>query len=514
MIAQSAYRNQYPAASFLNNEKGILALRQLVRGGSSALQKAGYVVGTPPDTANDLVSFLPQDLARIFSEQTRGDRQIVLTKRIPTLQANSTRFYMAVQQSDGDTPYIPNFQSETGLSAQRVATTEQPYVDLKQHGDRRIISATAMQVGLIGGLTPMGVPQVSRDGLGKALRDSVRAKRKAFERDLFWASSTVNTLEFDSIPKQIDDNGIVDLNVFDLRDQYLTWETVFSAVALNADSKYGTMTEEIMLSAAQMSSLTAQASDSGRWDRSYNGKTGAKPSGNGWTYNPDRMGLTGPMDQFIPLVVAPFLNMGSSYEYTLASVGTPASTVTIANQTSATAGGAGSDFTSADAGDYIYGVVASFAQGTSAGYVTATIPVTAGQEVTIVMNDAAIGSATNPLYSYTLFRSDKGGSAATLKPLKRYPAQNVSGHTEMVDDNSTIAGTDLVMGLQYGASNPGDGGAINMPTLLDPVRFPLPVTDYVGVQHVVLSIQAPKIWHPYRQILFKNCKRAAVPTTA
>lgn len=509
----SSYQNQYPAAPWLNGDKGILALRALVRGGSSALQKAGYVIGTPPDTANDLVSFLPQDLARIFTEQTRGDRQIVLSKRIPTIQANSTRFYMAVQDSDGDTGYIPNFQAETGLSAQRVATTSQPYVDLKQHGDRRIISATAMQVGLVGGLTPMGIPQVSRDGLGKALRDSVRAKRKAFERDLFFASSAVNSLEFDGLPKQINDGGTVDLNVFDLRNQLLTWETLFAAIALNADSKYGTMTEEIMLCAAQMNSLTAQASDSGRWDRSYNGRPGAAPSGHGWTYNPDRMGLTGPMGQFVPLVVAPFFSLSSNYEYITASVGTPAQTVTIANQTSAAAGGSGSDFTSADAGDYIYGVVAIFAQGASAGYVTAAIPVTAGQEVTITMNDAAIGTAANPLYAYMIFRSDKDGDATTLKPLKRFPAKNATV-TVMVDDNSTIAGTDDVMALQFGASNPGDGGAINMPTLLDPVRFPLPVTDYVGVQHIVLSIQAPKVWHPKRQILFKNCQRPVVPAAS
>lgn len=510
-MMSSAYHNQYPAAAWLNNDKGILALRALVRGGSSALQKAGYVIGTPPDTANDLVSFLPQDLARIFSEETRGDRQIVLTKRLPTLQADSTRFYMAVQTSDGDTGYIPNFQAETGLSAQRVATTEQPYVDLKQHGDRRIISATAMQVGLVGGLTPMGIPQVGRDGLGKALRDSVRAKRKAFERDLFWASSDVNPLEFDGIPKQIDDNGEAGLNVFDLRNELLTWETLFSAVALNADSKYGTITEEFILPAVQMSSLTAQASDSGRWDRSFNGKPAATPSGHGWQYNPEKMGLVGPMNQFVPLVVAPYFNLGSNYEYLLASVGTPAQTVTIANQTSAAAGGSGSDFTSADAGDYIYGVVAIFAQGSSAGYVTAAIPVTAGQEVTITMNDSAIGTTDNPLYAYMIFRSEKDGDASTLMPLKRYPVKNSGGHTVMVDDNSTIAGTDQVMGLQYGASNAGDGGAINMPTLLDPVRFPLPVTSYVGVQHIVLSIQAPKVWHPNRQILFKNCARVAVP---
>lgn len=501
----AAYQNQFSRqAPWLNSDRGIAALRALARQRPSDIAKATtYQIGTPPDSSNDLVSFLPQDLSRVFSEQTRGDRQIVVTKRVPTVPAISTRHYMAVQQSDGDTAYIPNFQSETGLSASRVAETTQPYVDLKQHSDRRTIDATAMQVGLIGGLTPMGVPQVSRDGLAKALRDSVRAKRKAFERDLLWASSAVNSLEFDSIPDQVIDNGIPELNVFDLRGAALTWEYLLTQVALNAGSKYGTMTEEIWLTTRQWAQLGIQSSDSGRWDRQYTGA--AAPSKNGWAFNPTSLGLTGPMGQFIKLVCVPFLDLGSNYEYLLASVGTPERTVTIANQTSAAAGGSGSQFTSTDAGDYIYGVVAIFAQGSSAGYLTAAIPVTTGQEVTITMNDAAIGTTDNPLWAYMLFRSSKDGDSSTLKPLKRFPVKNSGGHTVMVDDNSTIAGTDRTCGLQFMGSNPGDGGAINLPTLLEPVRFPLPLTTMIGVQQIILSIQAPKVWHPYRQFVITNC---------
>ena len=498
------YFNSYAGAPFLGDTEGILKLRALVRSGRDAISKATtYQIGTPPDSGNDLVSFLPEDLSKVFAEQTRGDMQIVATKQVPTVTASSTQHYMTVQQSDGDTPYIPNFQAETGLSGLRTATATKPYVYLKQHADRRQSTETAQQVGLIGGLYAMGVPQVKRDGLAKMLRDAVRAKRKAFERDLLWASSEVNDLEFDSIPDQIDVDGIPDLNVFDLRGAALTWEYLFDKIALNAGSKYGTMTEKIWLTPRQWGQLGIQANDSGRWDRQYTGK--AVPEGKGWVFNPSAMGITGPLGQFIKLDVVPFLDASSIYEYITSSVGTPAQTVTIANQTSAAAGGSGSYFTSTDAGDYIYGVVAIFANGSSAGYTTAAIPVTAGQEVTITMNDSAIGTSDNPLYAYAVFRSSKDGDDTTLKFLKRYPVKNSGGHTVMVDDNSVLPGTDKTLGLQIGAREAGDGGAINIPTLLEPVRFPLPVNTFVGVQQITLSIQAPKVWLPYRQILIKNC---------
>ncbi len=500
----SGYINQFSqSAPWLGSIEGINALKGLARMRPESMMKAMNVIGTPPSSSNEYVSFLPQDLARFFSAETRTDRDIVATKALPVVDAFSTQFAMAIQTSYGDTRFITNFQSETGLSASRTGIARPDTVNLKQHSDRRTISATAQQVGLVGGIGPMGVPMVSRNGLGKVLWESIKGKSLAYERDLFHADSGVNALEFDSIPIQIFDNGTEDLNWFDLRGALMTWEALFTAIAQLSGSKFSATTQAIWLTSDTWASLMIEANDSGRWDRSIDGQPA--PSGQGWVYNPTRAGLVGPKGQFIPLVVAPMLKGPTDYPYTLnaAVQGTPAQQVTIANQTSAAAGGSGSQFTAADAGDYIYGVVAVFLDGASVGYSTAAITVTAGQEVTITMDDAAIGTADNPLYAYELWRSDKDAAATTFKFIKRYPPKNATV-TVMVDDNSTIPGTDVALALQWSE------GGINVPTLLKPVRFPLPTTTMVATQHVVLSIQAPKVWHYNRQIAFKNVGRPAV----
>lgn len=501
----SAYQNMLQVP-ILNTDQGIRELREIARGRGSAVdlfKATQNVIGTPPDSANEFVAFMPQDVSRIFSAVTQGERQIVMSKRIAEIPVDSTQFFWPVQTNWGSQPNITAFASETSLTASRTGTAEQRSVNLKQHMDRRTLSITGGMVGMIGGINPMSVPQVSRNGLSRLLGDSIRAKRLMFERDLFHASSAVNPLEFDSIPYQIKSLGTADINKIDLRGEILTWETLLGGVAGLADQLSGAVTQEIVLTGAQWASLGAQASDHGRWMQGEAGTAG--PTAHGWTYNPQRKGLVGPIDdQFVPLVVAPFLDALAQFPYSAASVGTPAQTVTNSDVTSIAAAGSGSQFTGDYVGTYIYSLMATFQNGSSAGFNTNSVAVTSGQEVTITMNDSAIGTADNPLLAYWVYRSLPDGAATTRQFLGRFPVKNVGGHTVIVDTNAVIPGTDDTLGLQY------NDGAINLPTLLPATRFPLPLSTFGGWQHILLSIQAPKVWHWERQIVWTNCGRSSV----
>jgi hypothetical protein len=169
--------------------------------------------------------------------------------------------------------------------------------------------------------------------------------------------------------------------------------------------------------------------------------------------------------------------------------------------TPATAADAASKFLAADAGDYIYKVVARNRHGLSVPVATAAVTVAAGEKVTIAITDGS------PLAScYVIYRTEKDGDADDAVEITQIERTGVS--TSYVDLNENLPNTSQAAMIEQTARN------LVIKQLAPLTRIPLAVIDtsmrWAQVLYLVLSLQSPN-----RNVLFKNVGRidgTKVPT--
>lgn len=104
----------------------------------------------------------------------------------------------------------------------------------------------------------------------------------------------------------------------------------------------------------------------------------------------------------------------------------------------APAGAEVSQFGASDAGEYLYGLLASGAKGHSAGVTLAPVAIGEGEVGAFTLNDSGVTG----VFYYHLWRTDPDGTK--LKYLGRV-TKAAAGNTTFVDDNSKIAGTNYAV---------------------------------------------------------------------
>ncbi len=482
---------------YLSGSKAMLELKRMASPAmqKANIQKAASVIGTPPNgSANDLAVFVPEDIQKFWTAETVRNKHIVVSKLLPVVPAYSTEHKWLVVEEYGGR-YATHFFDETGkLPTVNKTKTREGSALLKLFGERRQIGNLAEVVAQIGNINPGGPPMVSRSGRARETANAIRAEVIAYEHSTLWGDSRVNSLEFDGLVKQMKDNGVDGLNVHDLRGAPLTFARLLRDISRVRSKPYYATIEEILLTETQWASLAIEATDSARWARE-----GVEMSlESGWRFNPVGMYLSSPNGDKVKFRIVPAL--APEVELPAAAEGDPAATLSYAGDvTSITAGAdASSKFVAGDVGVYKYAIKAVFRNGTPLHFTTPNVSVDTGDIVTGVMDDAAIGTTDNPLEWYELWRTDKTGDLATLAPLKRVPAKNVSGHTEWVDDNAIIAGTETVIAAQFSEH------AMFRAELLQPVRFPIPFAGFAK-DFIIARCDAPVVNHYNRQLIYLNC---------
>lgn len=505
--AGNGYQNPFwnsPGLGYLGSNRGILELKALAARSPADIRKAAQVIGIPPNASNELALFVPQDLRQAWSAVIASQKDIVLTKILPVVPAFSTQVEWVVKTATGGRALQTHFMAEAGpIVGNNQSVARDGTANVALFGDRRTLSGVSQIVGMIGGVNPGGAAMVSRDGLQMTTADMIREQITEYERFLFFADSDVNAYEFDGVVKQIRDNGTAGIQVHDMLGESLTFERFLQDAARLTKEPTFAEIEYFVLSSETYASLQIQGSDTKRW---VQGIAEIDTTSGRWQFNPARMCLIGPMNNRIDFKVATFLANNGCPAYPTVNTNSPAVTLTTANLTSNNAGGSGTTF---PAGTYRVGIVGSFLNGSSAGFYTDPIVVTDGQEITIVMNDAAyVSSTTNPLQFYWAYLTDDTGAVSSLKPIGRFVAGNVSGHTEFVVDYSTIPGTDTALGLMV---NGNGGPGLFRAELLASTRFPIPNATMVGVMDMVLcNITTPIVAHYEQQLLYFNIRNVGV----
>lgn len=460
------------------------------------LMKAVQTVGTPPNSStSDLARFVPEDLQKIWSAETAGDDEIVVSRnKLPRVDAHSTRHKWIVVEEYGNR-YATHFFPETGrLPTVNSAKSRDDYCDLKLFGERRQISNLVEAVAQIGNINAGGAPIVSKIGRQRETSFAIKSISLAYEHAFLWGDSAIDPNEFDGIVKQVKTKGVANVNVHDLRGGVLTFARMLRDASKLRGKPYHGKIEEFWITDLMWASLAVETTDSARWTRN-----GAEFVNNdGWRFNPNGYYLISPRKQRIEFVIVPAL--APEVELPTAAWGTAPTLTLGGNITSITPGGTGSQFELASA-NFRWAIKGIFANGAALHYVTNTTAVDAGEEVVFVHNDASLVSdSANPLLWYEIWRTDETDGTpdlTTLKPLMRVPVGNVSGHTEWTDTNAVLPGTETVLGVQISEM------AMFTPTLLPKMRFPIPFEGFVR-DFIVAGCDAPAVAHGNRQLIYLN----------
>ena len=149
----------------------------------------------------------------------------------------------------------------------------------------------------------------------------------------------------------------------------------------------------------------------------------------------------------------------------------------------------------ADAGTYIYKIVAGNRYGLSTPVTTASVAVVSGDGVTFTVADGGQGTTF-----YEVYRTTPGGSAANAKLMTRVKR---TGATQVITDlNGDIPGTSKGFVVMQNARS------FSWAQLLPMTRIPLATVD-TSIRWAQVIYGALKVYAPAKNVVIKNIGRAA-----
>jgi len=436
---------------------------------------AGADINNPGVSAGQGFPLRVESLEATLKNTTWEMDEIKLFKAIPKLPATNTVEEFNRLLSYGSAPvgrqFHQGWMSEGDLPTEEDSTYERAYVPVKFLGVTGRVTHVANTIKAAHGSV------IAMETMNKTMH-----LLNILESTLFFGDSSVHSFEFDGLEKLIVDGSSGD-NVVDLRGGVLT-EKVMNDSLLLIRRNFGRGTD-FYFNAGPFADLANQVYDRQRY--------GVAPSpGVLGTEIRAFQGQHGKVDLHDSVFIAESdvaVDAGSG------NATTRPATPTIA--VAPAAGSSGSQFATADAGTYIYRVVALNRFGGSVPVNTAGVAVTVGQQVTFTIQDSGGGAGTA---FYEIYRTAAGGAASTAKLIKRVAR---SGSTQVfTDTNADIPGTSKGFGLMQNQRS------FSWAQLLPMTRIPLATID-TSIRWSQVLYGAIKMYTPRKNILFKNIGRAA-----
>lgn len=458
----------------------LIKMNEVLRKSTAGYQTAA---GTSGGTAGELSPLIPQSIENVLSTATYGMSELALWNKIPKTSVTQTLHEYAVVKDWGMD--LDPFISEGGGSEADFATNNAQYerksIKIKYMAERRQISDVASLVGLIGD---------NRQAIAQETLSGTMSLMRKVERQLWHGSEALNAAGFDGICKQIKDNA--PKNVYDLAGKAptpLLLQEILGEVY--SAPNYG-RPDTIYVEPRIHAELIKQSVESGRHDQFM-----VQQASNGLTFGASQLSIMAPYGA-VPIVAAPFLHYCSNMP-SVGSGGSAPSAPTFAVNPAA-ANNASSKFAAADAGDYIYGVVAVNSLGISSPLVRqnagvdVAVTVGAGQSVSFTITGVA------GVKYYRIFRSLKNGARNTAQLIKEIPA-NGGANLVVTDHND---GAD---GSKYNSSKivfaQHDPTIFEFARLLDFLRRPL--AEVATVKPFLLMLfGSPIVKVPSKMFMIEN----------
>jgi plastocyanin len=385
---------------------------------------AGYQTPlVPAGGTNSLSPLVPQQLAQTLSIATSSMNDLKLWPMLAKVQAQNTvvEYNRVLKHGGQHSPFI----SEGGNGILNRSTYEKVATKIRYMAERREVTDQASMVSIVG---------PSADAIAEETRRGTESLLQRLELNLFHADESKDSNAFNGIIKQIKDGG----NVADLRGKAPSAVYLSEILGhLYSAPLYGMVTH-IMVTPRVLSELIKQTVHHGRHDQ-------IQVNSGAVTFGAASLTITGPYGP-VQVVSAPFLErhdriapaLGESsvYEGTLAAPTEQVATAANAN--------AASKFVAADAGDYVYRVVAVGSNGVSAPVDTTAVTVAAGDQVTFTIRHA---DHVNVKY-LRVYRSAKDAANADGALLIDEVAVSAQD-TVITDNNENIPGTSEILFLNF-----------------------------------------------------------------
>jgi hypothetical protein len=427
-----------PEANNMVNVADLSALNNALRKSANA----GYQTpaGTLGGDAGSLSPLVPQSIENTLASATFTMKEIALWKAIPKINVTNTLHEYAVINDHGLD--LEAFIAEGSGGTTNRSSYERKSVKIKYMAERREVTDVGSLVGLIG--------NQSNAIASETERGTLRLLSK-LERSLWHANEDVNPLAFDGIIKQIEayDNGA---NTFDLGGKSPTPRLLQEVLAeLQSAPRFG-RPDCIYVEPRIHAELIKFAVQFGRHDQ-----FGVSRSSQGLSYGVRELEIQSPYGP-VPVKSAPFLfNAYKAPASASATSGAPANPTlasSVASQNNA------SKFDTADAGDYIYRIVAVNNSGYSAPVDSAAVSVVQGDIVTL-----SIGNQSDAVF-FKIYRTEAGALAESASLIGEIKAES-TGATTFIDSNAVRPNCSKIVFVQH------DPDVLEFARLLDFFRRPL-----------------------------------------
>ena len=433
---------------------------------------AGNAITDPGVAPGEGFPLRPQSLESTLKNLTFEMDEIKLFKTIPKVQATNTveEFNRLLSYGKAGTRRFDlGWMAEGDLPEEEDSTYQRVPVLIKF-------------LGVTGRVTH--VANVVRAAHGNVIAMETMNKTmemlKMLENALFFGDSSLIPEQVDGLEKLIVD-GASD-NVIDLRGASLSEENL-NDVLLRIRDNFGVATDGYFATGA-FSDLAKQVYDRQRFAyapapgvlgatvTAFQGQNGRINLHDHVFIQPGQLTLAGGLGRTDRRPLAP--------------------TISVAPAAGASAS---SKFVTADAGTYIYQVVAKNRYGLSVPVVSAAVVVASGDAVTFTVVDGGQGTTC-----YEIYRSAKNGSAATASLMTRVAK---SGSSQVITDlNSDIPGTTKGFVLMQNQQS------FSWSQLLPMTRIPLATID-TSIRWAQVLYGAIKMYAPAKNVVIKNIGRAS-----
>lgn len=432
---------------------------------------AGSDVNNPGTAAGEGFPLRTESLEAMLKNLTFEMDEIKLFKTISKVPATNTveEFNRLVSYSRAGTRrFNMGFMTEGDLPEEEDTTYERVTVLIKY-------------LGIVGRVTHVANTIRAAHGNVIAMETQARTMEllKNLENAIFFGDSSLLPEQFDGLEKLI--TAGAPTNVIDLRGGEIT-EEILNDSLLRIRDNFGVATDGYFGTGA-FSDLAKQVYDRQRFQIApAPGTLGAQVNAfqgqNGKISLHDHIFIQEGQ-------VALDAGLGRSDKRPLAP------TISVAP---AAAPGTG-DFVAADAGTYIYKVVAGNRYGLSTPVTSAGVAVAAGDVVTFTVVDGGQDTAF-----YEIYRTPVGGAAADAKLMTRVARTGAS--QVITDANADIPGTSKGFVLMQNQQS------FSWAQLLPLTRIPLAAVD-TSIRWAQVIYGAVKMYAPGKNVVFKNIGRAA-----
>ncbi len=435
---------------------------------------AGSSIANPGASAGEGFPLRVESLERTLKNVTYRMEHLRLFKNMPKIPA-----YNTVEEHNEISSYgqgEEGFVAEGQLPETDDTTYARKYAQVKFLGTTRSVSHV---MGLVKPAHGNVTANETVNGTMWLLR--------VLERALFFGRSDLSSLQFDGFEKMISDSAPA-ANIIDMRGQPLDEDLLIDAALTISDApNYGVPTH-LHLNPKVKADLAKSFFPKGRYDL---GKGAA-----GDMVGLDVKGFTSPAGDimFEPNVFitdggGPAAAQGDAAKRPGApSISTAATTpVDVSSQ-----------FAAADAGSYVYKIIAHNDFGHSAAVdVGGSIAIAAGDKLTFGVTPAG-GAATK---WYSLYRTKVGGASGTERLILRLPNTAGIGALTVNDFNASLPGCTSGFMWQQNLE------CMSWKQLAPMLKIPLATVD-ATVRWMMLLYGVPVLYAPGRSVLIRNIGRS------